>query len=257
MTLSEPELERYSRRLAMPDWSEQAQEQLKGSSAIVVGAGALGSPAATYLAAAGVGRVGIVDSDAVELADLATQPLHYAPDVGVGKADNAVVKLGALNPEAEADAYPVRLDGANAAAIVAGADVVLDCSGSPTTRYLVNDACCAEGVALVEGSLVALSGLVMSIRPGRSACYQCEFPAEPAHASAPAGGDAGAIGAAAGIVGSVQALEALKLLSGIGEPLVDRVLRLDVADMSQTVVPASRRADCPACALVPAAAQSL
>src|SRR4051812_45637107 len=126
MSLSDPELERYSRQLVLPEWSGAAQERLKQATVIVVGAGALGSPAATYLAAAGVGRLGIVDEDVVELSNLHRQPLHYTPDVGRQKAENAAVKLGVLNPEVALDPYPVRIDASNAPAIVIGADVVVD-----------------------------------------------------------------------------------------------------------------------------------
>src|SRR3954447_21580410 len=144
MTLSDSELERYSRQLVLPEWSGAAQERLSEASVIVVGAGALGSPVGMYLAAAGVGRIGVVDSDAVDLSNLHRQPLHFTPDVGLGKADNAAVKLGALNPETVVDPYPVRLEEINAEAIVTGADLVVDCSDTFATRYLVNDACCAQ-----------------------------------------------------------------------------------------------------------------
>jgi molybdopterin/thiamine biosynthesis adenylyltransferase len=250
MTLSDAELERYSRQLVLPEWSGEAQERLRRASAIVVGAGALGSPAATYLAAAGVGRVGIVDSDAVELSNLHRQPLHFTPDIGLNKADSAAVKLGVLNPEVAVDTYPVRLDRQNAGAIVTGADVVVDGSDSFETRYAVNDACCAQGVPLVEGGVLGFDGLVMSIRPGESACYRCAFPSEPAPGSVPSCREAGVLGALAGIVGSIQALEALKLLTGVGEPLLDRILQLEGAGMRQTLVSTRRRSDCPACGTI-------
>ena len=256
MTLSDSELERYSRQLVLPEWSGEAQERIKGASAIVVGAGALGSPAATYLAAAGVGRIGIVDSDPVELSNLHRQPLHFTPDLGRNKAENAAFKLGVLNPEVALDPYPVRLEDANAAAIVAGADVVVDCSDTFETRYLVNDACCAEGVQLVEAGVLGFGGLVMAIRPGDSACYRCAFPVPPPEGSVPSCREAGVLGAMAGIVGSIQALEALKLLSGVGEPLTDRILQIEGSTMSQVLVSTERRDDCPACARVAAAPQS-
>ena len=148
MRLSALELERYSRQLVMPEWTGAAQERLGGAHAIVVGAGALGSPAALYLAAAGVGRIGVVDDDEVELSNLHRQVLHFTPDIGIGKAQNAAVKLSALNPEVQVEPYPARVDEQNAEAIVTGADVVLDCTDSFETRYAVNDACCAQGEAL-------------------------------------------------------------------------------------------------------------
>jgi len=256
MTLSESELERYSRQLVLPEWSGEAQERLKSASAIVVGAGALGSPAATYLAAAGVGRLGVVDEDVVELSNLHRQPLHWSPDVGRQKAENAALKLGVLNSEVAIDPYPVRLDEQNVAAIVMGADVVVDCSDSFATRYVVNDACCAQRVPLVEAGVLGFQGLVLSIRPGESACYRCAFPTEPPAGSVPSCREAGVLGATAGVLGSIQALEAIKLLTGVGTPLLDRILQIDAASMEQTIVSTTRRADCPACGRLGAAPQS-
>jgi adenylyltransferase/sulfurtransferase len=254
MTLSDDQLERYSRQLVLPEWSGAAQERLAEATVIVVGLGALGSPVATYLVAAGVGHLGVVDDDVVELSNLHRQPLHFTPDLGIGKAVNAAVKLSALNPDVQVDQYPVRLDAANAEPIVMGADLVVDCSDSFETRYLVNDACCAQGIALVEAGVLGFDGMVMSITPGRSACYRCAFPTEPA--AAPSCREAGVLGAMAGVVGSIQALEALKLLTGVGEPLTDAILQIDGSSMAFTRVGTERRPDCPACARVPAASQS-
>ena len=248
MTLSERELERYSRQLLMPEWTGAAQERVKAASAVVVGAGALGSPVATYLVAAGIGRLGVVDGDVVELSNLHRQPLHMTPDVGAPKAEVAAAKLGLLNPETVVEPSPVVLEAMNAQAIVMGADVVLACTDSFESRYLVNDACCAQGVPLVEAAVVGFEGLVISIRPGESACYRCAFPTAPPPESRRSCREAGVLGAMAGIVGSIQALEALKLLGGVGKPLLDRILQLDGRDMGQTLVTTGRRPDCPACA---------
>lgn len=247
MTLSDGEVERYSRQLVLEEWSVDAQEALRGASAIVVGAGALGSPAAAYLAAAGVGRIGIVDSDPVELSNLQRQPLHFTPDIGTNKAESAAAKLGVFNPEVTVEPYPVRLEEANAEAIVTGADVVVDCSDTFDTRYLVNDACCAAGVAVVEGGVLGFEGLVMSVRPGTSACYRCAFPAPPPPEAVRACRDYGVLGPVAAVIGSLQALEALKLLTGVGTPLLDRFLQFDGRDLSQLLVATSRRPDCAAC----------
>lgn len=253
--LSEQELERYARQLVLRQWSPETQERLKLASAIIVGAGALGSPVALYLTAAGIGQIGIVDDDNVELSNLHRQLLHFTPDLGLAKADNAVVKLRALNPETHVEPYPVRFDAANGSAIVAGADVVVDCSDCFESRCAVNAACCAEGVDLVEAGVLGLSGLVMTIRPGVSACYSCAFPKRPTDPDDGAR-EQGVLGPVAGIIGSIQALEALKLLGGVGEPLLDRILMLEASDMTQTLVATQRRPDCSACAGVPAAAQS-
>ena len=254
MSLSDLELERYSRQLVMPEWSGEAQERLRAASAIVVGAGALGSPVGLYLAAAGVGRIGVVDPDPVVLSNLHRQPLHFTPDLGVPKAQNAAVKLSVLNPEIQVDAYPARLDAENGEAIVTGADVVVDCTDSFESRYAVNDACCAAGVPLVSGAVLGMNGLVLSVRPGESACYRCAFPVEPPAGSVPSCREAGVLGAMAGVVGSIQALEALKLLAGIGRPLLDTLLEIDGATMEQTLVSTARRDDCAACAVAVGAA---
>ena len=217
MSFSDSDLERYSRQLVLPEWSGLAQARLKSSSAIVVGAGALGSPVLAYLAGAGVGRIGIVDDDVVELSNLPRQPLHFTPDLEKNKAVSALAKLNLMNPDVMVEPYPARLEDFNAEAIFTGADVVLDCSDTFATRYVVNDACCVLGIPLVE---------------------------------------AGVLGPVAGIVGSIQALEALKLLTDALPPLVDRIVQIDARTLDQTIVATSRRPDCAACARVPAATQS-
>jgi molybdopterin/thiamine biosynthesis adenylyltransferase len=256
MSLTDSDLERYSRQLVLPEWSGAAQARLKSASAMVVGAGALGSPALAYLAGAGVGRIGVVDDGEVELSNLPRQPLHFTPDVGVNKSVSATSKLNLMNPTVMVETYPARLEEMNAEAIFAGADVVLDCSDTFATRYVVNDACCALGIPLVEAGVLGFDGLVMAIRPGESTCYRCAFASEPDEGSVPSCREAGVLGPVAGIVGSIQALEALKLLTGAVEPLLDRIVQIDARTLEQTIVATSRRADCPACARVPAATQS-
>jgi adenylyltransferase/sulfurtransferase len=248
VTLSEAERARYSRQLLLDDWSRDAQERLKSARAMVIGAGALGSPVATYLVAAGVGSLGVVDGRVVEFSSLQRQPLFMTPDVGAPKADVAAIKLGLLNPEVIVEAFPAELNRANAEAIVLGADVVVDCTGGSESRYLVNDACCAQGIPLVEARVLGFDGLVLSIRPGESACYRCAFPAPAPPTAGHSAGEAGTLGAMAGIVGSIQALEALKLLSGVGEPLLDSILHLDGRNMRQTLARTSRSPGCQACA---------
>jgi molybdopterin/thiamine biosynthesis adenylyltransferase len=245
--LSDAELERYSRQLVLPDWSEAAQLALRAASVLVVGAGALGSPVAAYLAGAGVGRLGLVDDDDVELSNLHRQHLHFTPDVGVPKAESAAAKLRFLNPDVLVEAYRVRLDAASAPGLVAGHDLVVDCSDSFATRYAINAACCAAGVALVEGGVLGTSGLVMAIRPGESACYRCAFPEPPPPGSAPSCAEAGVLGPAAGVIGSLQALEALKLLTGFQPPALDAFVQVDLAGPELLRVAVRRRPDCPDC----------
>ena len=213
--LSDAELDRYSRQLVLPEWSEAAQVALREAAVLVIGAGALGSPVATYLAGAGVGRIGIADDDEVALSNLHRQHLHFTPDVGVPKAASAAAKLAFLNPEIVVEPYQVRFEPANAAALVEGQDLVVDCSDSFETRYAVNAACCAAGIPLVEGGVVGLGGLVMAIRPGETACYRCAFPEPPPPGAAPTCAEAGVLGPAAGVIGSLQALEAIRLLAGL------------------------------------------
>ena len=243
--LADADVDRYSRQLVLPEWSEAAQLALRDASVLVVGLGALGSPVAAYLAGAGVGRLGILDGGKVEVSNLHRQFLHYTPDVGVAKTWSASSKLGFLNPDVLVEPYQMRLDAENAADVIAGQDLVVDCSDTFETRYVVNAACCRTGVALVEGGVVGLSGLVMAIRPGESACYRCAFPEAPADAASCA--EAGILGPAAGAIGSLQALEALKLLGGLAEPLLDAFLQVDLATHEIVRVGVARRPGCPDC----------
>ena len=238
----DPWLERYSRQLVLPEWSEAAQRALGEASVLVVGAGALGSPVATYLAGAGVGRLGIVDDGDVELSNLQRQHLHFTPDVGVAKAHSAAAKLGFLNPDVVVEPYQAAFN----PAMLEGQDLVVDCTDTFAARYAINAACCAAGVPLVEGGVVGFSGLVMAIRPGESACYRCAFPTEPA--GAPGCAEAGVLGPAAGVVGSLQALEALKLLAGLPGALTGGFLQIDLLALDFVHVSVRRRDDCPDCA---------
>ncbi len=239
----EPDLdvERYSRQLVLPEWSAAAQRALGAASVLVVGAGALGSPVALYLSGAGIGRLGIVDSDDVELSNLHRQHLHFTPDLGVAKAHSAAAKLGFLNPEIVVEPYQAPFN----AAMLEGQDLVVDCTDSFEARYAINAACCAARVPLVEGGVVGLSGLVMAIRPGETACYRCAVPQAPEGAASCA--EAGVLGPAAGVIGSLQALEALKLLAGL-PALTDAFLQVDLLSLDFLRVTVKRRADCPDCA---------
>lgn len=245
--LGPAELERYSRQLVLPQWSERAQLALRDASVLVVGVGALGSPAAQYLAAAGVGRIGLVDHDRVELSNLARQPLHYTPDVGVPKAASAAAKLRYLNPEIHVEEFPARLGPDNAAGLLAGYDVVVDGSDSFETRYAVNAACCMARTALVEGGVLGWAGLVLTVRPGATACYRCAFPAPPAPGAVATCAQAGVIGPVAGVVGSLQALEAIKVLTSTAPALLDTMLEVDLFAGHTTRVALRRRPDCPDC----------
>ncbi len=227
----------------LPQWGEEAQLALADSRVLVVGAGALGSPVATYLAGAGVGRLGVVDDGEVELSNLHRQHLHFTPDLGVPKAHSAAAKLGFLNPDIAVEPYQARF----APAMLDEQDLVVDCTDTFAARYAVNAACCAAGVPLIEGGVSGFSGLVMAIRPGETACYRCAFPQEPAAGAVPSCAEAGVLGPAAGVVGSLQALEALKLLAGLDGLLTDAFLQVDLLGHDFVRVAVDRRADCPDC----------
>ncbi len=218
---------------------------LHGAGVLIVGAGALGSPVALYLAGAGVGRLGIADPDDVELSNLHRQPLHFTPDVGEPKAESAAAKLRFLNPDIVVEAYRVWVDEDNVGGLVEGQDLVIDCSDSFATRYAVNKACCDAGIDLVEGGAVGWAGLVMTIVPKRTACYRCAFPTAPIGSLTCA--QAGIAGPVAGVIGSLQALEALKFLTGAQPPLVDAFLNVDLATMETTRVSVRRDPNCTDC----------
>ena len=243
--LNDGEVERYSRQLLLPEWTEMSQIALRDASVLVIGAGALGSPVALYLAGAGVGRLGIVDDDDVEISNLHRQPLHFTPDVGEPKAESAAAKLRFLNPDIVVEAYRMRVDETNAPGLIEGQDLVIDCSDTFATRYAVNKACCDAGIDLVEGGAVGWSGLVMTIVPKRTACYRCAFPTAPTGSLTCA--QAGIAGPVAGVIGSLQALEALKFLTGAQPPLVDAFLNVDLATMETTRVAVRRDPHCSDC----------
>ncbi len=243
--LSDAEMERYSRQLLLPGWTELGQLALRDASVLVIGAGALGSPVALYLAGAGVGRLGIADSDIVEVSNLHRQPLHFTPDLGVPKVESAAAKLRFLNPEIVVEPYQVWVNEDNVAGLVEGQDLVVDCSDSFETRYVVNAACCAAGIDLVEGGVVGWTGLVMNVLPQRSACYRCAFPVAPE--DAPTCAEAGVAGPAAGLIGSIQALEALKLLTGAAAPLIDGFVNVNLITLETLRVNVRRNPECPDC----------
>jgi molybdopterin/thiamine biosynthesis adenylyltransferase len=225
----------------VPGWSEAAQAALREASVLVIGAGALGSPVAAYLAGAGVGRLGIADGADVALGALHRQHLHFTPDAGIPKATSAAAKLRFLNPGVVVEPYQVDFADANAAGLVAGHDLVVDCTGAAPVRYAANAACCGAGIALVTGALAGSHGLAMAIRPGATACLRCAFP------EAPAGEAAAFLGPAGGVLGSLMALEALRLLSGTGEPSTGGYLEVDLAGHALRRVPVARRPDCADC----------
>ena len=238
---------RYSRHVRLPEVGEDGQLRLLGSSALIIGAGGLGSPAAIYLAAAGVGRIGIVDDDVVDQSNLQRQVLHNVERIGLRKTESARETLLALNPDVKVDTHDVRLDASNAAEMIGSYDVIIDAGDNFPTRYLVNDASLHSGVPVVHGSIFRFEGQVAVFNPWESACYRCLHREPPPPELAPSCAEAGVLGVLPGVIGSIQAMEALKLLLGIGDTLENRLLIYDALEQDFTSVAIARVTDCPAC----------
>ncbi len=247
MTLDADELLRYGRHLSLPQVGVDGQRRLKNARVLLVGAGGLGSPAALYLAAAGVGHITIVDDDVVDASNLQRQVLHDTAAVGRPKTASARERLAALNPRVDVDALCIRFTAANARELVAAHDLVLDGSDNFATRYLVNDACVLERTPDVYASVVRFEGQASIFAAPDGPCYRCLFPVPPPPELVPNCADAGVFGVLPGLLGVIQATEAIKLLLGIGESLVGRLMLVDALAMSMRAVPIRRDPDCPAC----------
>ena len=251
MTLAPEALRRYARHLTLPQLGEAGQVRLASSRVLLVGAGGLGSPAALYLAAAGVGTIGVVDDDVVDESNLQRQVLHGTSAIGRPKLESARARLADLNPLVEIEPHPVRLTAANALDIVRRYDVVVDGSDNFPTRYLINDACVLTGRPDVYGAIYRFEGQVSVFAAEGGPCYRCLFRDPPPPELVPSCEDAGVLGVVPGVVGSLQALEAIKLLAGIGEPLVGRLLLFDGLKGSTREMPLSRDPECPVCGQAP------
>ncbi len=246
-TLDADARERYARQLVLPEVGEAGQLKLTAARVLVVGAGGLGSPAAYYLAAAGVGRLRIVDPDRVDRSNLHRQILHADARVGDPKATSAQATLAALNPRVAVEAIDARLDDGNAAALVAGCDVVLDGSDNFAARYALNAACVAARIPLVYGAVHRYEGQVSVFVLGAGPCYRCLFPEPPPPEAAPNCAEAGVLGVVPGLVGIMQASETIKLILGLGEPLSGRVAHIDARPMRVRELTLRRDPDCPGC----------
>jgi len=246
MTLNAAERERYSRHLLLPEIGEAGQQRLKAARVLVVGAGGLGSPASLYLAAAGIGTLGIVDHDRVDLSNLQRQLLFDGASVGAGKALAAQARLRALNGEISVVAHPLELRADNALELLEQYDCIVDGSDRLATRYLVNDACVLLRRPLVSAAIHRFEGQAMTYLPDQGPCYRCLFPAS-SGAEAPNCAEAGVLGVLPGVLGALQATEAIKVLLGIGAPLVGRLMTFDALAMSWHEFRFQRRADCAVC----------
>ncbi len=226
---------------------EAGQLRLLGARALIVGAGGLGSPAALYLAAAGVGTIGVVDDDVVDASNLQRQILHNIDRVGMAKVESARETLSALNPDVKVEMVRERLTAANALSIMDGHDVVLDGGDNFPTRYLVNDAALHLNVPVVHGSIFRFEGQVSVFDPWEGPCYRCLYRQPPPPELAPSCAEAGVLGVLPGVVGSIQAMEAIKVVLGIGDTLTGRLLMYDALEQDFTIMTVSRDPDCPAC----------
>lgn len=234
--LSEGELERYSRQLMLSEISSGGQLKLKKSRVLIIGAGGLGSPAAMYLAGAGVGTIGMIDPDTVSLSNLQRQIMHNEEREGMNKALSARRTLEALNSEIIVEAYPCELTAENAADIIEGYDFILDCTDNFETKFLINDVCVLLGKPFCHGGIQEFSGQVMTYAGGDEPCYRCIFGDVPDSESVPRPSSKGVIGAAAGVIGSIQALEAVKYLTGAGGLLTGRMFIFDALKMTARTI---------------------
>ena len=251
-TLSKPELQRYARHLSIPEFGLAAQEKLKAARVLMIGTGGLGSPAALYLAAAGVGTMGLVDADVVDVSNLQRQVLHGTKDVGRPKLDSAADRLRDVNPHVQLELHRTVFAAANAMDIARGYDLILDGTDNFPTRYLSSDVACWLRIPNVYGSILRFEGQVSVFAPHLGGpCYRCMSPQPPAPGLVPTCAEGGVLGVLPGIVGSMQALEAIKLLTGIGQPLVGRLLHVDTLGMKFRTFNLRRDEQCAVCSASP------
>jgi adenylyltransferase/sulfurtransferase len=247
--LSNEEIRRYGRHLIMPEFGMEGQRRLKASSVLLIGTGGLGSPLALYLAAAGVGRIGLVDYDVVDESNLQRQIAHGMSSVGKSKIESASQRILDINPLIQLDKYEVPLTSENALEIMEPYDVIVDGTDNFPTRYLVNDACVKLGKPNVYGSILRFEGQLSVFYANEGPCYRCMFPEPPPPGLVPNCAEAGVLGVLPGTIGTMQATEVIKLLTGIGEPMIGRMLLYDALEMSFMTIKVRKNANCPVCGI--------
>jgi sulfur-carrier protein adenylyltransferase/sulfurtransferase len=250
-TLTAQQLERYSRHTLIPEVGEEGQLRLLDSKVLLIGAGGLGSPAALYLAAAGVGTLGIIDADVVDRSNLQRQILHTEDRIGMPKVESAEKALKALNPDVKIVPYTERLTSDNVLDVITGYDVIVDGTDNFPTRYLLNDASLVANIPVVHGSIYQFEGSVTVYAPRVGPCYRCQYPEPPPPEMAPSCAEGGVLGVLPGVVGTLQATEAVKLLLGVGDPLIGRQLRYDALAMEFVELKMHRDPACPVCSKSP------
>jgi molybdopterin/thiamine biosynthesis adenylyltransferase len=244
-------IERYSRHIVLSQIGGVGQEKLLSSKVLIIGAGGLGSPAAFYLAAAGVGTIGIVDSDKVELANLHRQIIHFTADIGLEKVKSAEAKMRAINPDVTVRTYNRRLKADNIREIIRGYDFVIDGTDNFPAKFLINDACYFEKIPFSHAGVLEFYGQLMTALPGETTCYRCIFNTLPPANTVPSCSQAGILGVLPGVIGSLQATEAIKYLLGIGKLLTDTLLTYDALETQFRAVKVSRNPNCPLCGKEP------
>ncbi|MDR0415492.1 MAG: molybdopterin-synthase adenylyltransferase MoeB [Prevotellaceae bacterium] len=246
MNFTEDQISRYSRHILLQDVDVEGQERICSGKVLVVGAGGLGSPVALYLAAAGVGVIGIVDGDAVSLSNLQRQIIHFTPDVGKPKVTSAKEKINRLNPDVEVVTYKTFLTAENAQEIIRDYDFVVDAADNFPTKFLINDACVIVGRPFSHGGVLRFEGQTLTYLPG-APCYRCLFHSPPPPNTVPTCSQAGVMGVVAGMLGVIQAAEALKYLTGVGELLTGKLLSFDAKTMEFRKMETKRSDTCPVC----------
>lgn len=244
---TQSQLKRYARHFSLKECGYKGQGKILQSSVLIVGAGGLGSPSALYLAAAGVGRLGIIDNDSVDLSNLQRQILHTTAEIATPKVESALKKLKVLNPEIDIHIYKDFLNAKNALEIMKEYDVIIEGSDNFATKFLVNDACVLLNKPYCYGGILRFSGQAMSIKPRESACYACIFDTPPPIGSVPNCASAGVFGSVAGLIGTIQATEALKIITDIGTPLYNQLLSVDTLNMDFRKISIKRNPTCRVC----------
>lgn len=245
--LTDEQIERYSRHIMLKEVGGKGQKRLLNGKVLVIGAGGLGSPIALYLAAAGVGTIGIADADTVDLSNLQRQIAHHTRDIGVPKVESAKVKMTAMNPDVTVTTYQAWVSAANVDEIMAGYDFIIDGTDNFAAKFLINDACVLAGKPYSHGGILQFDGQTITVKPGESACYRCIFPAPPPKDAIPTCSRAGVIGVLPGVIGTIQATEAIKFLLGQGDLLTGRLLTYNALRMKFREVPVRKNPACPIC----------
>jgi molybdopterin/thiamine biosynthesis adenylyltransferase len=247
LEFTDERLERYSRHILLRDVGVEGQLKIFGAKVLIIGVGGLGSPAALYLAAAGVGTVGIADADSVELSNLQRQVIHYTADIGKPKVESAAEKIRAINPDVEVRTYHAWVRAANIRQMIRDYDFVIDGTDNFVAKFLINDACVLERKPFSHGGILRFNGQTMTVLPRESACYRCVFRGVPPKGVVPSCSEAGILGAVAGMLGTIQAAEALKYIVGVGELLTNSLLIFDAKDMSFDKVAMEPNPECAVC----------